>query len=369
MLWYDYSCLPQPPRTPAEETLFRQGLNSLVACQMLGHTLILLDDAEDYLQRAWCALEALVADRWQRVLPLAGGAQVKSPNGAVEAHLDHLMADRPHLVWRALLDTEVFKVQTLSDCLRRLRLDATDPADLPFVYALLKQQGAPDKIHVDPSELLTGVLPLPRTRDGRHAVAVLDTNRHVGDEGIVPIASLDWTGCLEVGDRATMETASLRSVPSSGQGPATHVAVIAACEGEAVLIADWVVSHRAALEQVLDLRVVAVSWLASDAAPVGHFVEASLRAVAVPEPVWVLVGHEQRLFRSHAVQLILRSAVAAGVTVLDLDIGGTEGNIRRRSADAEDSASTVPLPSGGFPRHEGGLFRSDLVRELLGRHG
>jgi hypothetical protein len=217
MLWYDYSCLPQPPRTPAEETLFRQGLNSLVACQMLGHTLILLDDAEDYLQRAWCALEALVADRWQRVLPLAGGAQVKSPNGAVEAHLDHLMADRPHLVWRALLDTEVFKVQTLSDCLRRLRLDATDPADLPFVYALLKQQGAPDKIHVDPSELLTGVLPLPRTRDGRHAVAVLDTNRHVGDEGIVPIASLDWTGCLEVGDRATMETASLRSVPSSGQ--------------------------------------------------------------------------------------------------------------------------------------------------------
>jgi hypothetical protein len=33
----------------------------------------------------------------------------------------------------ALLDTEVFGVRTSMDCLRRLRLDATDPADLPFV--------------------------------------------------------------------------------------------------------------------------------------------------------------------------------------------------------------------------------------------
>ena len=40
LIWYDYSCLPQPPRTPVEQTLFRQGLDSLITCQMLGHTLI-----------------------------------------------------------------------------------------------------------------------------------------------------------------------------------------------------------------------------------------------------------------------------------------------------------------------------------------
>ena len=139
--------------------------------------------------------------------------------------------------------------------------------------------------------------------------------------------------------------------------------------GEAVLIADWVATHREDLEQLLDVRVVSLSWLASDAVPVGHFVEAALRAAAVPERVWVVVGHEQRLLRSHAVQMIVRSAAAAGVTLYDLDVGGTEGNVRRRSPGTERAATTVPLTADGFPRHEGGLFRSDLVQELLSRDG
>jgi len=368
LVWYDYSCLPQPPRTPHQQTLFRQGLDSLVTCQMLGHTLILLDDAEDYLQRAWCTLEALVADHWQRVLPVVGGPHGTSRHGEVEIHFTDLMEDRPHLVWRALLDTEVFGVQTSMDCLRRLRLDATDPADLPFVYARLREQGAPTKIHIDPSELVTGVLPLPCTPDGGHAVAVLATDRRA-DEEVVPIASLDWSGWVELGTRPRIETAPLRSWLASGRGPGTHVAVVAACEGEAVLVADWVAAHRADLEQLLDVRVVSLSWLASDVVPVGHFVEAALRAAAVPERVWVLVGHEQRLLRSEAVQIIVRSAAAASVTLYDLDVGKTEGNVRRRSPGTERGATTVPVPADGFPRHEGGLFLSDLVHELLSRDG
>jgi hypothetical protein len=51
---------------------------------MLGHTLILLDDAEDYLQRAWCTLEALVADRWQRVELVVGGAHLASQHGKIK---------------------------------------------------------------------------------------------------------------------------------------------------------------------------------------------------------------------------------------------------------------------------------------------
>jgi hypothetical protein len=51
-LWYDYSCMAQPPRNENEENLFRQGLQYLNAIQLLGRTMILVDDVEDYISRA-----------------------------------------------------------------------------------------------------------------------------------------------------------------------------------------------------------------------------------------------------------------------------------------------------------------------------
>src|SRR5258708_1761750 len=69
-LWYDYSCLAQPPREEADESLFRKGLDQLNFAQMVGRTAILLDETEDYLSRAWCALEAVTTDTLRGVAAL-----------------------------------------------------------------------------------------------------------------------------------------------------------------------------------------------------------------------------------------------------------------------------------------------------------
>jgi hypothetical protein len=147
-VWYDYSCLPQRPRTQDEEALFRQGLEALNVCQVLGITLVLLDDAEDYLTRAWCTLEGLVADSVGSIDTLVGSRRSTAAAGRVEDSFELLLQDRPHLVWRALLDTEVFGVQDAEACLRRLSLAATDRNDLPFIYERLRSLRAPRKIHV-----------------------------------------------------------------------------------------------------------------------------------------------------------------------------------------------------------------------------
>src|SRR5262249_53278315 len=60
-LWYDYSCLPQEPRTDAEQAEFEEGMGRVGGFQLFSRTAILLDDVDDYLGRAWCTLEVLNA--------------------------------------------------------------------------------------------------------------------------------------------------------------------------------------------------------------------------------------------------------------------------------------------------------------------
>jgi len=143
--------MPQAPRTPDDDALFRQGLQSLVPIQLLGHTIVLLDETEDYLSRGWCTLEALVADAKAVSMELLiGSARKTARDGKAEHYFVTLLGDRPHIVWRAVLDTEVFRVQTEADCMERLGLKFTDPRDLPFIYQQLRNLAAPRKIHVDP---------------------------------------------------------------------------------------------------------------------------------------------------------------------------------------------------------------------------
>jgi hypothetical protein len=124
-LWYDYSCMAQPPRNENEENLFRQGLQYLNAIQLLGRTMILVDDVEDYLSRAWCTLEAMTADPFQSIDLMAGSLRPTVRKGLVEHFFDNCLRDRVHIVWRRLLDTEVFGYQTPMECMRRLGLKAT----------------------------------------------------------------------------------------------------------------------------------------------------------------------------------------------------------------------------------------------------
>jgi hypothetical protein len=93
----------------------------------------------------------------------------------------------------------VFAVQTPDECMARLGLSTTNAADIQFIYQGLKRLGAPRKIHVDQSELVTGVFPLPVVQNGtavlmlRRANPVLvgaQTNRSGG--------TLDWTDVMRI---------------------------------------------------------------------------------------------------------------------------------------------------------------------------
>ena len=179
-LWYDYSCLPQPPRAPDEVPLFVKGLEELAAAQILGRTAIMLDDADDYLSRAWCTLEALVADSVGGGADLiVGSARSTAKTGAVEHYFETLLQDRPHVVWRAILDTEVFRIQTPGTCMARLGLDVTDRGDLPFIYKRLVKLPAPSTTHIDDSQIATGVFPLLAIEDGRGVVRARESGRAV----------------------------------------------------------------------------------------------------------------------------------------------------------------------------------------------
>src|SRR5262249_9213513 len=186
-VWYDYSCLPQEPRTAEEQAVFEEGMSRIGLFQLLGRTAILLDDADDYLTRAWCTLESLTADTIAMNFDVLVGADRSSVvDGTTEHHLMMLLKDRPHVVWHAVLDTEVFGVQTPAVCMDRLGLHASKQSDLPTIYAGLCNLGAPRKIHLDNSEVVTGTFPLPVTDRGRLVILPTTSERQIDHPGRRP---------------------------------------------------------------------------------------------------------------------------------------------------------------------------------------
>ena len=375
-VWYDYSCLPQPPRIDDEDVLFRQGLDALNVCQILGITLVLLDDAEDYLTRAWCTLEGLVADSFHAIDTLVGSQRPTAASGTVEEWFRNLMHDRPHIVWRALLDTEVFGVQDTQACFERLSLAVTDRDDLPFIYDRLRTLSYPGRVHTDESEIITGTLPLPALDDGR--VLAARPGQAVGGPEPRPVGSLDWTDALTLEGAvlarqrimASWSPRTSRADPADG----AHLAVVAACEGEAVLVASWVETHLSELEAILGQAVVSMSWTASDIAPVGHLAEGALELRAVEAPVWVLCTVRERLASDTLASAIARAVTASGRTLVRLALDEAEDNIEvitpPRDHDPEPRTfgeGLVAMDSGAFGTRAGGLHRSTLVDILSGR--
>jgi hypothetical protein len=61
-IWYDYACMPQRPRSPAEEGQFRAGLRALpdLLRSEAVNMVALREAADDYHLRAWCLTEALL---------------------------------------------------------------------------------------------------------------------------------------------------------------------------------------------------------------------------------------------------------------------------------------------------------------------
>ena len=370
-VWYDYSCMPQPPRTPEDEVLFREGLQNLVAIQLLGHTVVLLDEAEDYLSRGWCTLEALVADSDAVSMELLiGSARKTAGDGTAEHYFQMLLQDRPHIVWRAVLDTEVLRVQTAEECVERLGLSVTDPRDLPFIYQQLRTLAAPVKIHVDPGELITGVYPVARTADGQIVVPAKHQRAVEEPRDDDSRQSLDWTGALRLArSRAIAASAETlepyRALPRRTDQTPCHIAVVASCEGEGVLWATWSAGHREALEELLDADVRSVSWLAADIAPVGHFPCGAVRAVAIDAPLWVFVGTRMRLTHCDVTAGLLASVAAAGARVWSLTLDEANHNVTLIRGTTSPTRR-VPAPDPKALGTIGGAFRSSLLKELFG---
>ena len=358
-VWYDYSCLPQAPRTEADEELFVAGLDQLMACQALTRTVVLLDETEDYLSRGWCALEALVADsEVGRLDLLVGSRRPTAAGGRTEFHFETLLQDRPHLLWRAVLDTEVLRVQSPAECMSRLGLALSEERDVPIVYDRLRIIRAPVKIHTDASELWTGVLPVPVAEDGTVAVVSRSGERSLREQRRTPAQAIDWTAALRLGEPDDAPAPEFLELGEDG----CHVAVLASCEGEAVHFTRWILRHR----DELGVPVASVSWLATDIAPVGAMPCGTLRAHPVAAPLWLLVGTAMRLQRGHAGPAIEAGLTAIGLPYLLLELDTEDGELVRVDPDPDPGKTeTVPVPPGGFPVHAGGLLRGFALQELV----
>jgi tetratricopeptide (TPR) repeat protein len=387
-LWYDYSCMPQPPRSESEENLFSQGLQYLKSIQLLGRSLILLDDVEDYLSRAWCTLEALTADPFQSIDMMVGSKRPTAREGLVEHFFDNLLQDRPHIVWRGLLDTEVFGHHDPEECMRRLGLEVTDERDMPHIYRSLYDLRAPRRIHVDESELVTGVFPLPTVNNGTSVLWNKDLGGSIYiDDEQNRRKSLDWTNAINLkiswnlkgGDDADrvppfqQYEPKTRSPVKYENRPHCHIAVIASCEGEAVILSNWVSGHRSELEELIDTPIASLSWIASDIAPVGHFVYGKLKALAIDADVIVVMTLSARFVHCNLTRLLIDLMQHAGRRTIAFSVDLTTDNvlmlasaIKQTSNNCESQQlNMINIPEAGFPVYRGGLFRSAVKQYLV----
>jgi hypothetical protein len=413
--WYDFSCLPQMPRTDADEKLFTTALTQMQSIQMVGRTIALIDNVETYLTRAWCVLELLVAPKHLGGVDVIGIGSI-NPSEASSLNRNYLW-DRRHIVWRALLDTEVFGVQTFRECMRRLRLSVSVADDLKYIYSRLLELGVPETLQQDPSEILTGVFPLPSSGD---------TDSVVWTEQW-PAQSFEKTSanpCLSLSLEETFKfdrwnenevdrkrnlppLTLLHRQPSTNAGrlekPSSHVAVIGCCEGEALMLANWVHDNYRQIEDLLGTQVVSHSWLSVDAAPVGHFPYGRLFAFPAQAETWVVIALSLRFELCKTTRLMCSLAMQHTQAVACVAFDESSGNMvlhgnavhqkfKRNNgrfallkryvalfwtslgfkkhvvfAEREQECGEFRLiqEKTKFPIHCGGLYRGSLLKNLL----
>lgn len=364
-LWYDFSCLPQAPRSSEDDTLFRHGLMALGAIQSQGWTVVMADDADDYLGRAWCVLEAVSAHRLVGQPHILAGARAMSRDESSVRSFDQLAHDRSHLVWRAVLDTVVFEVQDFERCAQRLGVAVTAAADMEVIRRALMFLRAPLDMQTDESEIITGVLPLPLV-DSRIVLAE-GSGIDVSERHIERTISLDWTGATDLGQWTGPVIPSFVDFQGSAdRKKSAHLAVAASCEGEAVLFAGWVTRHRAALEDALGVALSSMSWCADDVAPVGHLADGQLRAQPLEAGLWVVVATRERLAYGSSVNLLKASIARAGQPLVEIMIDVASDNVRwLRTKPQPFHGSEPTLADCPIPTHAGGLFRDFLASQLL----
>lgn len=366
-VWYDYACMPQHPRTAEEQVRFEALLEQLGAIQVLGRTVVLLDRVENYFGRGWCTFESTLAhERMAEQLDVwHGGAEAPVDfYFSKEAAFRRVLMDRPYLVWRGILDTELFQIQSHEECMSRLDLETTRPEDRTIVYGLLRELGAPRSIHNDDVEVLTGVFPLP-LQAGKAVVA--ESGRPA--EGRTPTS----VSTVDVADANVLVAIGPEGLPAFEQfddAGTVHVAIVGRCEGEAVLYAHWVREHRTSLAAALGAPVRSLSWVASDVAPVGHFAVGDLTIRAVPSDLWIVLAPGSSLGGGYTARVLIESLAAAGIEYAELVIDQAENNLHRHDPrpagepEQRKELRQLDLDNPALTRHAGGLFRPQLLQCL-----
>ena len=378
-LWYDFTCMPQQPRTEAEQARFELMLQRQTVVQALGRTAVLLDDIADYFGRGWCSYESILAYRHlsETLDVWAETGRALSRAGSTIAAFMRVLEDRPHILWRALLDTDLFALQTPEECMARLGLQTTRPEDRGIVYSLLKKLGVPKGIHFDDGEVVTGVFPLPMV-DGKAAV-VNRTGHRLNSERSSEAAPLDVS--FDSDARPSLGPAGLPPWHEFDDEPGdrlsqadrrtAHVAVIGSCEGEAILFTHRVLEHRRALEAALQVRIRSLSWLASDVAPVGHFAAGTLSVRFVHCDSWILVGTHASLVAGVTTALLVETLWSTRIDHAELEIDQTKDPLKiyakahapAKGGDEDDLLRFAP----DDPKLSGiqdALFRPEFMKRL-----
>ncbi|WP_156928281.1 hypothetical protein [Bradyrhizobium sp. th.b2] len=371
-LWYDFASLPQVPRNTSEEAVFQSGLRELSPIQMMGNTVVLIDQPEHYLSRAWCTLEAIGANVSNQDLVLFHAEPRSTALGAeVEHYFVNMMNDRPYVVRRAILDTFLFKIQTPQQCFERLAIALTETADLINVFDLLRQVCHTPGAHIDNSSVVTGCLPLAPQGVSNVVIPVGPSRLELLEDADGNPRSLDWTEALTLIGSGTRPIFPAHvTMPNKSDRRRAHVIVIAGCEGDAVLIAGWASEHLAALESEIAASAVAMSWISDDLIPVGHMPWGKIEPVVVPADVWVIVAPTVLLRHGHLARRLLTAAAAAGLARIVVAVDVPERNVHRLAKSANEQSGewlgSVPIERLDRRSIPGGIFGAALERaELL----
>ena len=375
-LWYDFASLPQAPRNATEEAVFQVGLRNLGPIQLMGNTVVLIDLPEHYLSRAWCTLEAIGANVSNQALVLLHAEPRTTAIGAeVEHYFVKMMADRPYVVRRAILDTFLFEVQTPQQCFERLCIALTETADLVNVFDLLRQLSQTSGAHIDSSSIVTGCWPLAPKGDGHVVMPVPSPRLESHEDKDGNPGSLDWTRALMLLESGARKIVPAHvSLPTKPDRPRAHVIALAGCEGDAVLIAGWAGDHLAELENEIEVSAVAISWLSDDCVPVGHMPWGKLEPVVTLADVWVILAPSMLLECGPLAKRLVAAAGAPGLGRIVVAVDDPERNVHRLVPPAktqpEESLDPVPVERLDLRPIPGGIFSAALRRTevLLFQH-
>lgn len=370
-VWYDYSCMPQEPRTPEEESRFEMLLAQLGLIQTLGRTVVVLDGVEQYLSRGWCTYEVLLSNEYlSSTLDVLVGTEIRESD--IDSHktmLATVLEDLPHIVWRAVLDTEVFGIQSAAECMSRLGLFTTRPKDIDTVYGLISGLGTPHSVHYDDGEVITGFFPLPLQGDIAIVVAASGRLMKTPEFKTLTLQSKNAQAIVRVGLKGVLPYEEFNH-SKSNSCPGAHIAVFGRCEGEAILYANWMRQHQKYVEDTLGVSIFSQSWTSSDVAPVGHFACGTLTIRGIAANVWIIVSTSANIEAGYTPRVLISTLQSACIEHVVFSIDEAVGNVHRfQLQDGKNHNQTkellrLPVDHQALRTHEGGLFRDQMMERM-----